>query len=605
MLTPLLVAAQIWIAPAAQKIVPATPAPAGAPTAAQIAGAQNEFESFQVVVTGAKSGVSMSLDRLDDGAGHSISGRDITLYREALIQVPSPTGGDGAAGMWPDALVPDVDPIAGEKRNAFPFDVPEGESRAVFVDIHAPQSAPAGTYTGVLRVSGAQDVRVSFTVWDFAVPSTSTLRSAFGLAWNAPCVGHGDPNCSGGDADLALRARYVQAALDNRVSIATPYYSTTVDSSGNPDWTAFDRYAGPFLDGTAPTRLAGAKLTAVNVDGASIAPVTFAWAAHFAQKGWTPALFDYACDEPPLTCAWSDIGPRTAAAHAGSPPIPALVTTTVDQAAANGAAGIDLYAPSVNDMDGKPGHNHAGNQRANYPAVTWWYQSCMSFGCSGVGGGHDGNGETGWPTMAIDADATRNRAMEWLSFSYDISGELYYETGEAYFTGDPWSSQQAFGGAGDGTLFYPGTPAKIGGSTEIPVESLRLKQIRDGMEDYELLAMAAKLGLGAQAKAIAQGVYPKTYQATSTPAAIDAARAELAGLILHALGKDAQPPPPPAQVPTGSASAATGSAPSAQGGGCSSSSSGAAWLVAPLLAFFALCKRSDRRRPTSGHSQPF
>src|SRR5205814_7896009 len=99
-------------------------------------------------------------------------------------------------------------------------------------------------------------------------------------------------------------------------------------------------------------------------------------------------------------------------------------------------------------------------------------------------------------------------------------------------SGDPWTSQYNFGGNGDGTLFYPGTPAKIGGSTEIPVESLRLKQIRDGMEDYELLAMAAKLGLGDQAKQIAQGVYPKTYQATTTTAAIDSARAELAGLIL-------------------------------------------------------------------------
>src|SRR6267142_6180970 len=119
-----------------------------------------------------------------------------------------------------------------------------------------------------------------------------------------------------------------------------------------------------------------------------------------------------------------------------------------------------------------------------------------------------------------------------------MQGELYYEVTMAYFSGDPWVNQTAFGGTGDGTLFYPGTPAKIGGQTEIPVESLRLKDIRDGMEDYELLNMAKQLGLGEQAKAIALGVYPKTYQATTSPAALDAARAELAGLILHALGKD-------------------------------------------------------------------
>jgi len=109
-------AAQVWVAPAAQKIQPQTQPPAGAPTSAAIAAAQNEFESFQVVVTGAASGVSMAIEGLSDGAGHTITGRDVVLYREALLNVTAPTGGDGAAGMWPDALVPDVDPIAGEKR---------------------------------------------------------------------------------------------------------------------------------------------------------------------------------------------------------------------------------------------------------------------------------------------------------------------------------------------------------------------------------------------------------------------------------------------------------------------------------------------------------
>jgi len=144
-------AAQVWVAPAAQKIRPSTLAPDGAPVVAKIAAAKNEFEAFQVVVTGAATGVSMSLDALNDGAGHGISGRDVVLYREALLDVPQQTGGDGAAGMWPDALVPDVDPIAGEKRNAFPFDVPGNESRVVLVDVHAPQGTPAGKYTGTLH----------------------------------------------------------------------------------------------------------------------------------------------------------------------------------------------------------------------------------------------------------------------------------------------------------------------------------------------------------------------------------------------------------------------------------------------------------------------
>ena len=585
-------AAQVWVAPAASKIRPDAKPAATAQTSARIAAAKNEFEAFHVVVTGSAAGVSMTLPALRDAAGHTISGRDVVLYRENLIYVPSPTGGDGGAGFWPDALIPDVDPIAGEKRTAFPFDVPANESRAVLVDVHAPPSAPAGTYTGTLQVSGgaSAQIPVTLTVWDFEVPSTSTLKSAYHMSWNGHCLGHGDANCSGGDADRALRARYVQAALDNHVSIHTPYDGAPVDANGNGDWSQFDKYAGPFIEGTANTRLEGAKLTSVSVDGAIAAPTVKAWSAHFQQKGWTPVLFDYICDEPPLTCKWSDIGPRIAQSRGGDASMPTLVTTTSAEAQRQGASGIDLYTPVINFMEGKPGKEYAGNQRSSYGPTVWWYQSCMSFGCSGVGGGLDGTGETGWPTYAIDSDATRNRAMEWLSFTYDVQGELYYEVTMAFFGGDPWQSQTAFGGTGDGTLFYPGTPARIGGRTEIPVESLRLKGIRDGMEDYELLNLARSLGAGDAAMKIAQGVFPKTYQATSTPAAIDGARAQLAALILRALGKDTTPA---GAAIDGADGAKPGAAALVGAGGCSSSGAQSLWLALPLFAGFAL----RRRRP--------
>ena len=82
-------AAQVWAAPAAQKIRPGAQAPAGATAAAKIAAAKNEFEAVQVVVTGQANGVSMSLESLTDAAGHTISGRDVVLYREALINCRS------------------------------------------------------------------------------------------------------------------------------------------------------------------------------------------------------------------------------------------------------------------------------------------------------------------------------------------------------------------------------------------------------------------------------------------------------------------------------------------------------------------------------------
>ena len=578
-------AAQVWTAPAAVKVQPQKKPPQNASTSAAISAAKNEFESFQVVVTGPASGVSMSLEGVGDGSGHSISGRDVTLYREALINVPVATGGDGAAGIWPDALIPDVDPIVGEKRNAFPFDVPAGESRAVLVDIHVPADAAAGVYNGTLLVTGgvAAQIPVSVTVWDFAVPSTSSLRSAFGMAWNGPCLGHGDGNCTNFDYEQRLRARYVEAALDNRISITFPVVSAPIKPDATGSWADYDTYAGPFLDGTANTRLQGAKLSAVQIQGAgTVTAVAKSWSDHFKAKGWTERLFNYLCDEPPLTCQWTDINPRIASSRVADPSMPTLVTTTIGEAAQHGVTGIDWFAPVINFMDDRPGTTNAGSQRAKYGNVVWWYQSCMSFGCSGVGPGYDYVGGSGWPTYAIDSDATRNRAMEWMSFNYDISGEIYYETTQAYFDGDPWVTQQAFGGSGQGTLFYPGTTARIGGQTEIPVESLRLKMIRDGMEDYELLALARQLGLGDQAKQIAKSVYPVTYESTSTPAALESARSQLAQMILHATGKNA---PAFQQTTIGSANAGF------TAGGCSSSGPNGAWLALPVLGVLALRRR--------------
>jgi Domain of unknown function (DUF4091) len=589
-------AARVWTAPAAVKVRPQTQPPQAANATAAIAAAKNEFESFHVVVTGPATGVSMSLEGLGDGKGHSISGRDVTLYREALINVPQQTGGDGAVGIWPDALVPDIDPIVGEKRNAFPFDVPAGESRAVLVDIHVPADAAPGTYQGTLNVAGgvSAQVPVTLTVWDFAVPSTSTLRSAFGMTWNGPCMGHGDGSCSNYVYEEKLRARYMQAALDNHISITIPVLGSPIGRDGTGNWSDFDTYAGPFLDGTANTRLAGAKLTAMQIvgDGTQTAVVK-AWSDHLKAKGWIKPLFNYICDEPPLTCRWTDINnPRIANSRAGDPAIPTLVTTTTDEAAQNGITGIDLFVPVVNFMEDRPGTPHAGSQRAKYGTVVWWYQSCMSFGCSGVGPGYDYSGGSGWPTYAIDSDATRNRAMEWMSFSYDISGELYYETTQAYFSGDPWVKQFDFGGSGQGTLFYPGTTDRIGGHTEIPIESFRMKMIRDGMEDYELLALAKQLGLGDQAKQIAKGVYPATYESTSSPAALDSARFQLAQLILRAMGKDA-PPQHSTTGDIGNVGPPVQAGTAYPAGGCASSGPQNAWLLLPFAGLLLL----RRRRP--------
>src|SRR5262249_15646217 len=116
------------------------------------------------------------------------------LYRAALYQVLYASNQEGAAGEWPDPLVPDVDGYVGETRNAFPFDVPAGGSGAIWVEFFVPPGIPAGIYSGsvTIHATGMADVAVPVTlrVRDFDLPSTATLKSAFGFSVDSACRAH-------------------------------------------------------------------------------------------------------------------------------------------------------------------------------------------------------------------------------------------------------------------------------------------------------------------------------------------------------------------------------------------------------------------------------
>src|SRR5262249_30605733 len=120
----------------------------------------------------------------------------------------------------------------------------------------------------------------------------------------------------------------------------------------------------------------------------------------------------------------------------------------------------------------------------------WWYQSCSSHGCGAPPGRTvEPQAYSGWASYMVDHPATLNRAMGALAFLEGVDGELYFDTVFAYNRKNPWEDVYEFGGNGDGTLFYPGTPARIGGQNHIPIESLRLKHLRDGLIDFEYLKL--------------------------------------------------------------------------------------------------------------------
>ena len=117
--------------------------------------------------------------------------------------------------------------------------------------------------------------------------------------------------------------------------------------------------------------------------------------------------------------------------------------------------------------------------------------------------------------------------MGTLAFTHGIAGELYYNVVMAYHGDDPWTDQWQFGGNGDGTLFYPGTPERIGGAHDVPVESLRLIQVARSLGDHAALSLCAQLGDGDFAQREAARLAPGLRRWSRDPRAYSEMRGRL------------------------------------------------------------------------------
>lgn len=580
--------------------------------------ARNEFESFQIVLRGGAAdvaGVSAKIGKPLTGPGGAKI-PDPTLYVARYYDVGTASNDEGASGPWPDPLVPDVDTYFGEKRNAFPLTVPAGKTRVIWVDVLVPPTQTPGDYAGEIEidVGGAQQatIPVSLHVGTFALPSTATLASAFGMGWNAPslahCPGTAFPYCgdSTGVASVKLRALYLRAALEHRFTVSDTDFQPPFGSDQKP----WEEHVLPLIDGTAPsTRLPGAKLTVVRIDDGDAQLKR--WIDYAKLKGFFDRLVYYPVDEPGTTAAqWAKFKTSSDALHAIDPNAQILITSSIDDATSGGATDkVDVFVPVLDQLENRSGA-YAGDQRPKYDAWLaakpsrriWAYQSCDQHGCGSCGTPSPGVEYTGWPNRVIDSSAVQDRAFPWQAFRYRVSGELYFETTHQLV--DAWkpNGQCAFSGSGDGTLFYPGTPGGtygVGGTKDIPIESIRMKMIREGMEDYEYLVLAAKKD-ATKAKAIADALFPKSYESAKTPDALEKARHELFAMLDEpSVPGDDAGPIADGGVPdaaTGDDAGAIAATPSTDDGGCgcrtTNGRSPSALLLLGVLLFGTRARRA-------------
>jgi len=398
----------------------------------------------------------------------------VTLYREYYLSVTGTASYGGGSnppqgsGTYPEPLIPFLDPETGAPLcgtsatlKACNASVSAGQNQPYWIDISVPRGAtntPPGVYSGSITVTadqGSVSVPVSVTVWNFELPVQPTELSLWTL-W---------PPAAGNTVTTLARA-----LMRNRVMGYDPA------ANASADMTTFGlNRSGLNLFYLVAIQCSGSYITLPSTNQIDSAAANF------------PAnlpLDLYLADElngcPNAYTALKTMGTNT---HAANRSVKTIMTTN--------APDPNLY----NEGDGRSAIDHwvlldSAQQWPTLPFTgpgdLWSYTSCNS-----------GFGNT--PEWMVDYPPINERIQAgFLNWTQGATGILYYRS-DGWTAGNTigsWNNVDttACGGGlgrpGDGIFLYP--PAPIASTESAP--GIRLKAIRDGIQDYEYAQILKNLG---------------------------------------------------------------------------------------------------------------
>lgn len=524
---------------------------AGNNTTARVSAARNEWVSFQILLRADSLVTSIDLQAGDlRGAGQFVlRAVDARLYRQHQGRLKTGTyRNDSFKPDWyPDALIPFTHPLTGGRLDgvlkAVPFSLPPNETHGFWVDLHIPEAASPGTYRGVYRLTGsggaavAMEIPVSLTVWDFALPQTPTLATEFGTPrlreyyrqrkepepsdWEAV-----ESQCAALLSEHRLNAVPPGGMLIPKLQ---PDGSFQIPSQQVQRLREFvDRYHVNALQIPHPSN-------AVKDPEAEQEKLR-AWLTAFdraARELARPSLvfYTYLKDEPNTLEDYRYVQRWGRAVREARTVVKVLVVEQpwtergiggADSAWGDLYGAVDIWCPLFS--------LHCPESAAKRQALgesIWTYTAL----CQGK--------PTPW--WHIDFPLLNYRVPAWMAWRDGMKGLLYWG-GLSYWrqTEDPWAQPPYYTGngqpqqgakgivfQGEGSLVYP---ARVVGYDGV-VPTIRLKALRDGIEDYEYLAVLERSGKASAAREIVRSLTKSFFQWEKNPAAYEEARARFAGLI--------------------------------------------------------------------------
>ncbi len=520
---------EVWTAPAMTRVQPES-APTGERQIA-ISAARNEWEPFQVIVTArgeALSDVTVEATHLV-GRRRRIARRNIHLFREHYIQVTRPSYRcDTPPGWWPDALIPFENPLGGSfgeaKYRAQPFAVAAGKNQPIWGEVFVPSEARPGEYKGSISIRAADGQRatvpMSLTVYDFTLPSVPSVRSDFGsVSRAAPQHGleAGDP------AFLPIEERYHRAMIAHRIMPAAP---DRCHPRGLPDGSidaseshgVLKHYIESLGLNSIRLRRGAPYDDALGADRATAIQYLRNLQSYLEANGWADMAYFYVLDEPNDAEAYERVRQWAALIHEGSPKLKVLcteqtITSNPEWGDLYGA--VDIWVPLWALYD-----EPTAAERLAKDEELWGYTALCQ-------------GKEPSPYWQLDFPVLNYRLPLWINWRCGITGLLYWTTVYWRQTEDPWTDPLTYGRErsrgynGEGSLFYPGAQAGFAG----PVASIRLKMIREGMEDYEYFRILAERGGNEVADREVRAIGRSWFDWDTDPARLMEARERIARAI--------------------------------------------------------------------------
>lgn len=492
------------------------------PTAWQPAlkAARGEWESFQLVITGTPTEIKGMF-----AAGTCLHGPDDAiipapvLLREHYVAIQhSSESAPLPAGDYPDALVPQTVPWP---------ELPKAEriNQPFWIDVYVPPDAKPGDYTSTVKLvlTDGRVLTQDFTlhVWDFALPRLPSLKSSMFIVWRRIAKVHGF------DPEANTAAPQLQAILDD-------YYDMLVDHRLSPHevWATYPDAEEPLSDASYEHMEAGLRKHLLGRQAGMIGlPLWLDWPVHDPLVRGRKSAMNYVtrfyriCEK--LGCAdrlYKIFGeldePKSQHDYAHvrewgrffhevrdrfGAKVPLLITEQIepdDPKWGSLETCVDIWDPHVSavweDMEAK-GAKHQIPKQIEAGKSVWTYTALVQTpdAWKALHGNPKTLGAGQPPVWLTDYPPMNYRILGWLAPRYNISGLSYWETSHWPEGHDVWANNETYPHAetnynGDGFLIYPAHLAMHG--REGPVASIRLKWLRESMDDHDYIQLLTDRG---------------------------------------------------------------------------------------------------------------